>query len=198
MATCAAALLLTAGCVPAQYAVQFPTGLEDVAVSDWFADEARILVIPCWRRTGDTDTYEFGPPILIRSAEIGEFEDAIEVRSGWVVHDVYGHEGSRAPGPCGVVMAGETGSMARVDYFPSSKWAEPRYGSAGKRRKAGLLELLEGVRSEFRSESFRDIFGRSEGRMLGSTVSLSSARRFVETLPGDGNDDWQPEPESET
>lgn len=65
-----ATLALTIGCVPAQYSTGFPPGLEAVSVSSWFANDQRILVIPCWRTTGATDTYEFGPPTVISTAEI--------------------------------------------------------------------------------------------------------------------------------
>lgn len=118
----------------------------------------------------------------------------IAARSGWVVRDMYGHEGSGVPGPCGVLMVGESGSMARVYYFPRSKWGNPSYGSVGPARKAMLLAFLKGVQSELEPLDFRDIFGWPEGTALGGEDALTTARTFVEALSGRGSDEWLTSP----
>lgn len=187
-----AAAVLVSACVPMRYAVEFPSGVNEISLSDRFSEEQSVLVIPCWWRSGDNDIWEFGPPTVVETVELDRLDSVIEGRSGWWVHDPFGHEFAAVPDACGALLIGELGSMARVSFFGS--WVDPQYGSLGPNWKAALLEILgktERKHLSFEADSFRDIFGRPPGRILGSQSSIRSAREFVQALSEEGGDSWQ-------
>jgi hypothetical protein len=59
--------LLLLGCVPLRYTEEFPGGVEKVAPVHRFQTHEGLLLVPCWKMTGETDTFEYGPLALLQA-----------------------------------------------------------------------------------------------------------------------------------
>lgn len=191
-----AALLLffLLGCVIWRYSTEFPGGLRDHMDLDWFLQDDQVLVLPCWRWTDQQNTHLFGPPLIVKPSELKFLEETLGKRSGLAVTPVDGHGGSAVAFPCGVVIVGSSGSIARATFLGSKEWTAVLYSAVGWDRKEVLEVLLsEDERARIEPETVRSLLGR-DGQIEGADREIDAALAFVKGLPTRGDDLWREVP----
>jgi hypothetical protein len=151
--------------------------------------------------TGETDTFEYGPLALLQAeAEIRWGEATIPPRSGWRIHQIFGHEGSGVPRSCGLVILGSSGSMMGVSYLWRSGWISPKCGNLDEEARAELLsafkEATTGSRTRVSTRLFEVLGQAEEGFIIGSRASFNAAQTFLKGLPTPGDGSWEDCPQA--
>ncbi len=100
---------------------------------------------------------------------------------------------------CGVVLVGDGGEIARVDYGYNStvslkgswEWRNHIYTTVGPRIKSALEAALTEPES-LTAENLQLIFGVTHGEVLGKSEARAEALHFIKQVDASGDDTWAP------
>jgi hypothetical protein len=192
-------LAVVACYVPRNYRVAFPSGVASELPSYFLEGSESILAIPCWYWIRDSRE-GYGPAIVLPKEALARLPQEIPDWRGFEMIDVFGHEGSQAPSPCGVLLVTDTGNIFRIDHWLKSAkglkgksqamWMNGKIASLGPVFKKDLLDLLnDGAADPAIAGKF---FSFAHGQIVGTPEDLEEARVFVGALPATGDDQWRP------